>query len=104
MGLALRDLLYNQTFHQWRCHESSLNHSLPQANRPDSGPVNLQRDRTTKQGNRNNDPTIPLKINQNPFEAAQGFILDPDSLANFQVRPGFSAHSRRNDCPDSGDL
>jgi hypothetical protein len=45
-----------------------------------------------------------FEIHQNPFQARQGIALDPNSLAELEIGPGFRMEPRRNNRLDGGNL
>ena len=42
-----------------------------------------------KQGNRHDYPLAPFEIHQNPFQTCQSIAFDANSLAQFEIGPGF---------------
>ena len=56
-----------------------------------SGPVNLHGYRPTQKRNGNDNSLAASEIDEDAFQAAQGLILNANSLSNLQIRPRFQS-------------
>src|SRR5436190_19817923 len=73
-------------------------------NRPHQLPIDLYRQRTLQQGNRENQSVAALLFYENAFHSREAAIFDADSLTGVQERPRLHQHTGVDGGLNSGDL